>query len=73
MYVGENESEKFRLTIMNGLKNRGVRDVLIASVHGLTDFPKAIEVVFPQTKIQQCNEIRRGSLPTRIATHSWLI
>ncbi len=54
MYVGENESAKFWLSIMNGLKNRGVRDILIACVDGLTGFPQAIEAVFPQTKIQQC-------------------
>jgi len=54
MYVGENESAKFWLSIMNGLKNRGVRDILIACVDGLTGFPQAIEAVFPKTEIQQC-------------------
>ena len=54
MYVGENESAKFWLSIMNGLKNRGVRDILIACVDGLTGFPQAIEAVFPETEIQQC-------------------
>ena len=54
MYVGQNESAKFWLSILNGLKNRGVSDILIACVDGLTDFPQAIEAVFPQTEIQQC-------------------
>jgi putative transposase len=54
MYVGENESAKFWLSIMNGLKNRGVQDILIACVDGLTGFPQAIEAVFPKTEIQQC-------------------
>lgn len=54
MYVGENESAKFWLSIMNGLKNRGVEDILIACVDGLTGFPQAIEAVYPQTEIQQC-------------------
>jgi len=54
MYVGENESAKFWLSIMNGLKNRGVRDILIACVDGLTGFPQAIEAVFSKTEIQQC-------------------
>ena len=54
MWVGENESAKFWLGILNGLKNRGVRDILIACVDGLTGFPNAIEAVFPQTEIQQC-------------------
>ncbi len=39
---------------MNGLKNRGVKDILIACVDGLTGFPEAIEAVYPQTEIQQC-------------------
>ena len=54
MYVGENESAKFWLSIMNGLKNRGVRDILIACIDGLSGFPQAIEAVFPETEIQQC-------------------
>ncbi len=54
MYVGENESAKFWLSIMNGLKNRGIRDILIACVDGLTGFPQAIEAVFPKAEIQQC-------------------
>ena len=42
MYVGQNESAKFWLSILNGLKNRGVEDILIACVDGLTGFPQAI-------------------------------
>ena len=51
---GKNESAKFWLSILNGLKNRGVEDILIACVDGLTGFPQAIEAVFPDTEIQQC-------------------
>ena len=54
MWVGENESAKFRLSVMNGLKNRGLQDILIACVDGLTGFPSAIEAVYPKTEIQQC-------------------
>lgn len=54
MWVGENESAKFWLSVMNGLKNRGVQDILIACVDGLTGFPQAIEAVYPNTEIQQC-------------------
>lgn len=54
MYVGQNESAKSWLSILNGLKNRGVEDILIACVDGLTGFPQAIEAVFPDTEIQQC-------------------
>ena len=51
MYVGDNESAKFWLSIINGLKNRGVEDILITCVDGLTGFPQAIEAVFPQTEV----------------------
>ena len=54
MYVWQNESAKFWLSILNGLKNRGVEDILIACVDGLNGFPQAIEAVFPETEIQQC-------------------
>ena len=54
MYVGQNESAKFWLSILNGLKNRGVEDILIACVDGLSGFPQAVEAVYPQTEIQQC-------------------
>lgn len=54
MYVGQNESAKFWLSILNGLRNRGVEDILIACVDDLTGFPQVIEAVFPQTEVQQC-------------------
>jgi transposase-like protein len=54
MWVGENESAKFWLSIMNSLRNRGIEDILIACVDGLTGFSSAIEAVFPRTEIQQC-------------------
>lgn len=53
MWVGENENAKFWLSVMNGLKNRGIEDILIACVDGLTGFPAAIEAVYPKTEIQQ--------------------
>ena len=63
MYVGENESAKFWLSIMNGLKNRGVEDILIACVDGLTGFPQAIEAVFPKAEVQHCiiHQIRNST------------
>lgn len=63
MYVGENESAKFWISIMNGLKNWGVEDILIASVDGLTGFPQTIEAVYPKTEIQQCiiHQIRNST------------
>ncbi|PYG88009.1 transposase-like protein [Ruminiclostridium sufflavum DSM 19573] len=54
MWVGEAESSKFWLGIMNEIRNRGVQDILIASVDGLTGFPDAIRAVYPHTEIQRC-------------------
>lgn len=63
MYVGENESAKFWLTIMNNLKNRGVEEILIACVDGLTGFPQAIDAVYPHAEVQQCiiHQIRNST------------
>ena len=54
MWVGENESAKYWLSILNGLRNRGVEDIQIACVDGLTGFDNAIEAVYPKTEIQKC-------------------
>ncbi|MBP1920911.1 transposase-like protein [Youngiibacter multivorans] len=53
MWIGENESSKFWLSVLNGLKNRGVQDILIACIDGLTGFKEAINAVFGKTKIQR--------------------
>ena len=54
IYIGGNESAKFWLSVLNDLRNRGVKDILIASVDGLTGFSEAIKAVFPHTDIQRC-------------------
>ena len=54
MWVGENESARFWLKILGDLKERGVEDILIASVDGLEGFSKAISATYPQTKVQRC-------------------
>lgn len=53
-YVAESEGSNFWLGVLNDLKQRGVQDVLIACVDGLTGFPDAIKGVFPRTEIQLC-------------------
>ena len=53
-YVSESEGANFWLGVLNDLKQRGVQDVLIACVDGLTGFPEAIKGVFPRTEIQLC-------------------
>lgn len=54
MWITQNESSKFWLSVLTELHNRGVKDIFIACVDGLTGFPAAIEAVFPQTQIQLC-------------------
>lgn len=54
LWVGATESSKYWLGVLNGLKNRGVTDILIVSVDGLTGFSEAIAVVYPKTEIQRC-------------------
>jgi putative transposase len=54
LWTSGNEGAKFWLGVLTELKNRGVRDVLIACVDGLKGFPQAIESVFPETRIQLC-------------------
>ena len=53
-YVAESEGAHFWLGVLNDLKQRGVQDILIACVDGLTGFPDAIKGVFPQTEVQLC-------------------
>jgi transposase-like protein len=54
LWIGENESASFWLSVCNDLKNRGVEDILIACKDGLSGFSEAINTVFPQTRIQLC-------------------
>ena len=54
MWIGENETSKYWLSVMNDLKSRGVEDILIACVDGLNGFEQAIKSVYPDTKIQRC-------------------
>ena len=54
LWIEQTEGAKFWLKVMNELKTRGVSDVLIAVVDGLTGFPDAIATVFPQTAVQTC-------------------
>src|SRR5437763_21310 len=54
MWLSQNEGAKFWLAVLTELQNRGVKDIFIACVDGLTGFPEAIESVFPQTRVQLC-------------------
>lgn len=56
LWIGEAETEgaKFWLKVLTDLKNRGLKDILIACCDGLKGFPNAIEAVYPQTQVQLC-------------------
>ena len=52
--VGQNESSKYWLAILNSIKNRGVKDILILCADGLSGIKDAISTAFPQTEYQRC-------------------
>ncbi len=54
IYIGENESSTFWLSVLTDLQNRGIKDVLIACIDGLKGFPEAIANIFPKTEVQIC-------------------
>ena len=54
VWIGEHESAKFWLSVMNDLRNRGIKDVYVFCVDGLTGFREAINAAFPHSQIQRC-------------------
>nr|AGS52881.1 mobile element protein [uncultured bacterium contig00016] len=54
LWIADSEGAKFWMGVLNELKNRGVEDILIACMDGLTGFPDAVRAVFPKTRIQLC-------------------
>jgi transposase-like protein len=54
LYLSASEGANFWLSVLTDLQNRGVNDILIASVDGLTGFPDAIAAIYPQTEVQLC-------------------
>jgi putative transposase len=54
IYVGENESSKFWLSVLNDLKNRGLKDILILCADALSGIKEAISAAFPKTEYQRC-------------------
>ena len=63
IWIGENESSKFWLSVLNELKSRGVKDVYLFCVDGLNGFREAISAVYPKAGIQRCiiHQIRSSS------------
>lgn len=54
MWISENEGSKFWLSVLTELQNRGIKDIFICCVDGLSGFPEAINSVFPKTAVQLC-------------------
>ncbi len=54
LYLSETEGANFWLSVLTDLNNRGLNDILIASVDGLKGFPEAIKTIFPKTEVQLC-------------------
>jgi len=54
LQIGENESSKYWLGVLNDLKNRGVRDVMVICADGLSGIKEAIQTAFPETEYQRC-------------------
>ena len=52
--IGENESAKYWLGVLNELKNRGVRDILILCADGLSGIKESIAAAYPNTEYQRC-------------------
>jgi putative transposase len=63
IWLGEAESSKFWMIVLSELRERGVKDILIASVDGLNGFSEAIKGIYPNTEIQRCivHQIRNSS------------
>ena len=63
MWIAQTEGAKFWLSVLTELQNRGVKDIFIACVDGLTGLPEASETVYPQTRVQLCMvHLMRNSL-----------
>ena len=54
IHIGENESAKYWLGVLNELKNRGVKDILVICTNGLSGMKEAAAAAYPQTELQRC-------------------
>jgi putative transposase len=54
LWIAGTEGSKFWMSVLTEIKNRGVKDVLFASIDGLSGFSEAIKAVFPDCNIQRC-------------------
>ena len=52
--IGENESSRYWLGVLNNLKNRGIKDIMVLCADGLSGIKEAINTAFPETEYQRC-------------------
>jgi putative transposase len=72
--VSKPEGANFWLSVLTDLQQRGVKDILIAAVDGLTGFPEAINSIYPDTEVQLCiiYQIRNSMRYVASKRHLWL-
>ena len=56
IHIGESESAKYWLGVLNELKNRGVKDILVICADGLTGMKEAVSTAFPQAELQRLSQ-----------------
>ena len=54
LWIAESEGSKFWMAVLTEIRNRGVQDILIACMDGLSGFPEAVRSIFPNTRVQLC-------------------
>ena len=54
LWIAENEGAKFWMAVLTEIRNRGVKDILIACMDGLSGFPEAVRSIYPDTRVQLC-------------------
>jgi transposase-like protein len=54
LWLGENEGAKFWLSCLTDLQSRGLKDIFVACIDGLSGFAEAVHAAYPQTKVQLC-------------------
>lgn len=54
LWLSENEGAKFWLSVLTDMKNRGLKDIFVACIDGLTGFAEAIHTAYPETRVQLC-------------------
>ncbi len=77
LWIAQSEGAKFWLSVFTELQNRGVKDIFIACVDGLTGLPEALETLYPQTRVHLCmvhagRATRSNRSPTPIARREQL-